>query len=196
MQGLADGYFVIPYTIGGYLASENLEKVTTDHPAFKDSMSYVNDRINKLMSINGKRTVDDFHKKLGQIMWDYCGMARNNDGLDKAKGMIRELRAEFWENAMVPGKTNDVNQSLEKAGRVADFLEFAELMVTDARHRQESCGGHFNEGFQTEENEAMRDDENFCYAAAWESKGLDEEPVLHKEPLEFEHVKLTQRSYK
>jgi succinate dehydrogenase / fumarate reductase flavoprotein subunit len=196
MQGLADGYFVIPYTIGGYLAGESLESITTDHPAFKESLDYVNGRINKLMSINGKRTVDDFHKKLGQIMWDYCGMARNNKGLDKAKGMIQELRTEFWENAMVPGKTNDVNQSLEKAGRVADFLEFAELMVTDARHRQESCGGHFNEGFQTEENEAMRDDENFCYAAAWESKGIDEEPVLNKEPLEFEHVKLTQRSYK
>ncbi|QTA80147.1 Succinate dehydrogenase flavoprotein subunit [Desulfonema limicola] len=196
MQGLADGYFVIPYTIGGYLAGESLEKVTTDHPAFKESLDYVNNRINKLMSINGKRTVDDFHKRLGHIMWDYCGMARNNDGLDKAKVMIQELRAEFWENAMVPGQTNDVNQSLEKAGRVADFLEFAELMVTDARHRQESCGGHFNEGFQTEENEARRDDENFCYAAAWESKGLDAEPELHKEPLEFEHVKLTQRSYK
>jgi len=196
MQGLADGYFVIPYTIGGYLAGESLESITTDHPAFKESLDYVNGRINKLMSINGKRTVDDFHKKLGQIMWDYCGMARNNKGLDKAKGMIQELRTEFWENAMVPGKTNDVNQSLEKAGRVADFLEFAELMVTDARHRQESCGGHFNEGFQTEENEAMRDDENFCYAAAWESKGIDKEPVLNKEPLKFEHVKLTQRSYK
>jgi len=196
MQGLADGYFVIPYTIGGYLASESIDAVTTDHPAFKESLDYVNGRVNKLMAINGKRTVDDFHKKLGQIMWDYCGMARNNDGLEKAKGMIQELRAEFWENAMVPGQTNDVNQSLEKAGRVADFLEFAELMVTDARHRQESCGGHFNEGFQTGENEAMRDDENFCYSAAWESKGIDEEPVLNKEPLEFEHVKLTQRSYK
>ena len=196
MQGLADGYFVIPYTIGGYLASESIDAVTTDHPAFKESMNYVTGRIDKLMSINGKRTVDDFHKKLGQIMWDYCGMARNNEGLEKAKGMIQELRAEFWENAMVPGITNDVNQSLEKAGRVADFLEFAELMVTDARHRQESCGGHFNEGFQTEENEARRDDDNYCYSAAWESKGIDEEPVLNKEPLEFEHVKLTQRSYK
>ncbi|MEE4358931.1 MAG: fumarate reductase/succinate dehydrogenase flavoprotein subunit [Desulfococcaceae bacterium] len=196
MQGLADGYFVIPYTIGGYLASESIENVTTDHPAFKDSLSYVNDRISKLLAVNGKRTVDDFHRQLGQIMWDYCGMARNNDGLDKAKGMIQELRAEFWENVIVPGETNDVNQSLEKAGRVADFMEFAELMVTDARHRQESCGGHFNEGFQTEESEALRDDENFCYAAAWESKGLDAEPELHKEPLTFEYVKLTQRSYK
>ncbi|MGE0086553.1 MAG: fumarate reductase/succinate dehydrogenase flavoprotein subunit [Desulfococcaceae bacterium] len=196
MQGLADGYFVIPYTIGGYLAGEKLETVNTDHPAFKDSVGYVTDRVNKLMAVKGKRTVDDFHRQLGQILWDYCGMARNNAGLEKARTMIQELRAEFWENVMVPGKTNDVNQSLEKAGRVADFLEFAELMVIDARHRQESCGGHFNEGFQTEENEARRDDENFCYAAAWESKGLDAEPELHKEPLTFEHVHLTQRSYK
>ncbi len=196
MQGLADGYFVIPYTIGGYLAGEKLESVNTDHPAFKDSVGYVTDRVNRLMAVKGKRTVDDFHRQLGQIMWDYCGMARNNAGLEKARTMIQALRAEFWENVMVPGKTNDVNQSLEKAGRVADFLEFAELMVIDARHRQESCGGHFNEGFQTEENEARRDDENFCYAAAWESKGPDAEPELHKEPLTFEHVHLTQRSYK
>ncbi len=196
MQGLADGYFIIPYTIGGYLAGNSLESVTTDHPAFAESVDDVSRRIEKLMSINGKRTVDDFHKTLGQILWEYCGMARNNAGLEKAKSMIQELRAEFWENAIVPGQTRDVNQSLEKAGRVADYLEFAELLVTDARHRQESCGGHFNEAFQTGENEAMRDDENFCYAAAWESKGLDKEPVLHKEELTFEHVSLTQRSYK
>jgi succinate dehydrogenase / fumarate reductase flavoprotein subunit len=148
------------------------------------------------MSINGKRTVDDIHKALGHIMWEYCGMARNNDGLEKARGMIQELRAEFWENALVPGETGNVNQSLEKAGRVADFLEFAELMVIDARNRQESCGGHFNEAYQTEEGEALRDDENYCYVAAWEDRGPGEDPVLHKEPLEFEHVKLTQRSYK
>ncbi len=196
MQGLADGYFVIPYTIGGYLAGESREPVTTEHPAFKESMSLVDGRIGKLMSINGKRTVDDFHKKLGHIMWEYCGMSRNNAGLDKARGMIQELRAEFWENAMVPGDTGNVNQSLERAGRVADFLEFAELMVVDARHRQESCGGHFNEAYQTEEGEALRDDENFCYVAAWEDRGPGEDPILHKEPLEFEHVKLTQRSYK
>jgi len=196
MQGLADGYFVIPYTVGGYLAGESHEAVATDHPAFNDAVGQVSDRINKLMSINGKRTVDDFHKKLGHILWEYCGMARNNDGLDKARNMIQELRAEFWENARVPGETDNVNQSLEKAGRVADFLEFAELMVIDARHRQESCGGHFNEAFQTDEGEALRDDDNFCYAAAWEDRGPGEDPVLHKEPLEFEHVKLTQRSYK
>jgi succinate dehydrogenase / fumarate reductase flavoprotein subunit len=196
MQGLADGYFVIPYTIGGYLAGESMTPVTTDHPAFQDSMGQVKERVGKLMSINGKRTVDDFHKALGHIMWEYCGMARNNDGLEKARGMIQELRAEFWENALVPGETENVNQSLEKAGRVADFLEFAEMMVIDARHRQESCGGHFNEAFQTEEGEALRDDENYCYVAAWEDRGPGEDPVLHKEPLEFEHVKLTQRSYK
>jgi succinate dehydrogenase / fumarate reductase flavoprotein subunit len=196
MQGLADGYFVIPYTIGGYLAGESMTPVTEDHPAFQDSMGQVKERVGKLMSINGKRTVDDFHKALGHIMWEYCGMARNNDGLEKARGMIQELRAEFWENALVPGETENVNQSLEKAGRVADFLEFAEMMVIDARHRQESCGGHFNEAFQTEEGEALRDDENYCYVAAWEDRGPGEDPVLHKEPLEFEHVKLTQRSYK
>jgi len=150
----------------------------------------------KMLAINGKRTVDDFHKQLGQIMWDYCGMARNNEGLAKAKGLIRDLRAEFWENVKVPGTNGDFNQSLERAGRTADFLEFGELMVTDALARQESCGGHFNEDFQTEENEALRDDDNFCHVAAWEYKGGDEEPELHKEPLEFENVKLTQRSYK
>ncbi len=196
MQGLADGYFIIPYTIGGYLAGTPIKEVTTDHPAFKDTMNEASSRIEKLMSINGKRTVDDFHKHLGKIMWDYCGMARNNDGLKKALSMIGELREEFWENVIVPGETDNVNQSLERAGRVADFLEFAELMVTDALDRQESCGGHFNEAYQTDENEALRDDENFCHVSAWESKGVDEKPVLHKEPLEFEYVKLTQRSYK
>ncbi len=196
MQGLADGYFIIPHTIGGYLAGQSLGSVTTDHPAFAESVDLVSRRMEKLMSIKGKRTVDDFHKSLGKILWEYCGMARNNAGLDKARSMIRELQGEFWENVIVPGNTHDVNQSLEKAGRVADYLEFAQLLVTDARHRQESCGGHFNEAFQTEENEAMRDDENFCYAAAWESKGVDREPSLHREELVFEHVPLTQRSYK
>ncbi|PID55657.1 succinate dehydrogenase flavoprotein subunit [candidate division KSB3 bacterium] len=196
MQGLADGYFIIPHTIGGYLAGQSLGSVTTDHPAFAESVDLVSRRMEKLMSIKGKRTVDDFHKSLGKILWEYCGMARNNAGLDKARSMIRELQGEFWENVIVPGNTHDVNQSLEKAGRVADYLEFAQLLVTDARHRQESCGGHFNEAFQTEENEAMRDDENFCYAAAWESKGVDREPSLHREELVFEHVPLSQRSYK
>jgi len=196
MQGLADGYFIIPYTIGGYLAATSFEKIDTGHPAFEDSEIRVGQQIDKLLAINGKRTVDDFHRDLGHIMWDYCGMSRNDDGLKKAQGMIQELRAEFWENVLVPGKNEDFNQSLEKAGRVADFLEFAELMIIDALQRRESCGCHFNEAFQTEENEAKRDDENYRHVAAWEFSGLDKAPVFHKEPLEFENVELTQRSYK
>ena len=196
MQGLADGYFVIPYTIGGYIARTSFSSVTPDTAAFKDTAREASDRIEKLLHINGKRTVDDFHRQLGQIMWDYCGMARNNQGLEKARGMIQELRAEFWQNATVPGDDKDFNQSLERAGRVADFMEFAELMVIDALARQESCGGHFNEAYQTEENEARRDDENFCHVAAWSHSGLDKEPEFHKEPLIFENVELTQRSYK
>jgi succinate dehydrogenase / fumarate reductase, flavoprotein subunit len=196
MQGLADGYFIIPNTIGGYLAGKSFEKVNTSHPAFDDSERRVREQINTLLSINGKRTVDDFHRDLGHIMWDYCGMSRNDDGLKKAQGMIQELQAEFWENVLVPGKNEDLNQSLEKAGRVVDFLEFAELMIIDALERRESCGCHFNEAFQTEENEAKRDDENYRHVAAWEFTGLDKSPVFHKEPLEFENVELTQRSYK
>jgi len=196
MQGLADGYFVIPYTIGGYIARTSFSDVTPDTAAFKDTAREASDRIEKLLGINGKRTVDDFHRQLGQIMWDYCGMARNNQGLEKARGMIQELRAEFWQNAVVPGDVKDFNQSLERAGRVADFMEFAELMVIDALARQESCGGHFNEAYQTEENEARRDDENFCHVAAWSHTGPDKEPEFHKEPLIFENVELTQRSYK
>jgi succinate dehydrogenase flavoprotein subunit len=196
MQGLADGYFVLPYTIGGYLAGTELPQVSPEHDAFKASVATSNGRIDKLLSIKGKRTVDDFHRELGKIMWDYCGMSRNNEGLQKAQQMIQELRAEFWENVVVPGESKNFNQSVERAGRVADFLEFAELMVMDALERQESCGGHFNEGFQTEENEALRDDDNFCHAAAWESTEDTSKPILHKEQLEFEHVPLTQRSYK
>lgn len=193
MQGLADGYFVIPYTIGGYLAGTFLKDVTTYHPAFKEASQEVNVRVAKLLSINGNRTVDDFHRELGHILWEYCGMARNDEGLTKAKKLIQALREEFWENVIVPGSEKEFNQSLEKAGRVADFLEFGELMVIDALARKESCGGHFNEAYQTEENEAKRDDENFCHVSAWEYTGG--EPVLHKEPLTFENVKLTQRSY-
>lgn len=196
MQGLADGYFVIPYTIGGYLAGTTLQEVTTDHPAFKEATEAVEGRIKKLISINGKRTVDDFHRELGLILWDYCGMARNNEGLEKAKKLIQALRGEFWENVTVPGTEKEFNQSLERAGRVADFLEFGELMITDALGRQESCGGHFNEVYQTEENEAKRDDENFSHVAAWEYTGDEKEPEFHKEQLTFENVELTQRSYK
>ena len=196
MQGLADGYFVLPYTIGGYLAGTPKMDVTTSHKAFSDSEKQVTERVTRLLGINGKRTVDDFHKTLGRIMWDYCGMARNNEGLAMAQTMIQELRDEFWKNVKVPGDKADFNQSLERAGRVADFLEFAELMIIDALDRQESCGGHFNEQFQTEENEALRDDENYCHVAAWEYTGDEKPPAFHKEPLVFENVKLTQRSYK
>jgi succinate dehydrogenase / fumarate reductase flavoprotein subunit len=196
MQGLADGYFVLPYTIGGYLAGTDKGTISENDSTFIEAEKNVQARIDKLLSINGKRTVDDIHRQLGLIMWEHCGMARNNAGLEKARGLIRDLRAEFWENVLVPGGGKEFNQSLEKAGRVADFLEFGELMVIDALARQESCGGHFNEGFQTEENEALRDDENFCHVAAWEYKGEGEDPDFHKEELQFENVKLTQRSYK
>jgi succinate dehydrogenase / fumarate reductase flavoprotein subunit len=196
MQGLADGYFIIPYTIGGYLASTDFADVSADHAAFKDTEKEAQSRIDRLLAINGKRTVDDIHKELGLIMWDYCGMARQNEGLEKARNLIQQLRGEFWENITVPGSAGDLNQSLERAGRVADYLEFAELMVIDALGRQESCGGHFNEAYQTEGHEARRDDDNFCYAAAWEYTGREKEPQVHKEPLVFENVELTQRSYK
>ncbi len=196
MQGLADGYFIIPYTIGGYLAGTGLAPITPDHHEFNSAVRSAEDSIKKFISINGKRTVDDFHRELGLIMWNYCGMARNNAGLEKARTMIRELRTEFWQNVTVPGKDKDFNQSLERAGRVADFLEFGELMIVDALARQESCGGHFNEAFQTEENEARRDDDNYCHVATWEFTGYEKEPVFHKEPLVFENVELSQRSYK
>ena len=196
MQGLADGYFIIPYTIGGYLAGTHLANVDTEHTAFKDATTQIGVQVDKLLTINGRRTVDDFHRTLGQILWEYCGMARTNEGLRKAQAMIKDLRAEFWGNVKVPGPATDFNQSLERAGRVADFLEFGELMIVDALNRQESCGGHFNEAFQTEENEALRDDENFSYVAAWEFTGPAKDPVLHKEALTFENVKLAQRSYK
>jgi len=196
MQGLADGYFVIPYTIGGYLAGSRFEGVSTDHAAFADTERQVREQVQKLLSVRGKRTVDDFHRRLGLIMWDYCGMSRNNAGLKKARTLIQELREEFWKNVLVPGTETDLNQSLEKAGRVADFLEFGELMLIDALARQESCGGHFNEAYQTEENEAQRDDANFCHAAAWEFAGDGQDPNFYKEPLVFENVHLSQRSYK
>ncbi len=196
MQGLADGYFIIPYTIGGYLAGSSRQAVSTDHPAFAEAEKRVGEQVEKLLTINGHRTVDDFHRHLGLIMWDYCGMSRNDEGLQKARGMVRELRAEFWGNVRVPGRGEEFNQSLERAGRVADFLEFAELMIVDALTRRESCGGHFNEAFQTEEHEALRDDEHFAHVAAWEYTGDESEPQRHIEPLVFENVHLAQRSYK
>ena len=196
MQGLADGYFILPYTIGGYLAGTNLQKTTADSPEFKNVASGAESRINRLVSINGKRTIDDFHKELGSILWEYCGMSRNTKGLLKAQNLIKELREEFWKNVIVPGSRNEFNQSIEKAGRVADFLEFGELVVIDAMTRKESCGCHFNEAYQTEENEAKRDDKNFSHVAAWEFAGNEKEPAYHKEPLVFENVEPSQRSYK
>ena len=196
MQGLADGYFVIPYTIGDYLASEPYEKISTDHEAFKQAESEVKARIDKLLSIKGNKTVDEFHKELGNIMWEYCGMARNEAGLKLAKGKIKELREEFWKDVKVLGSNEEMNLSLEKANRVADFLELGELMVTDALNRAESCGGHFREESQTEEGEALRIDDDYSFVSAWEYKGEEQEEELHKEKLVFENVKLTQRSYK
>lgn len=196
MQGLADGYFIIPYTIGDYLATIGPDdKVPTSHPAFDQAQKEVKDRIQKLLSIQGNKTVDEIHRELGKIMWDYCGMSRNAEGLKYAKGKIRELREEFWNNVKVTGTNEEFNQTLEKAYRVADFLELGELMVDDALHRNESCGGHFREEYQVD-GEAKRDDENFAYVAAWEYTGDNQPEVLHKEELIFENVKLTQRSYK
>ena len=196
MQGLADGYFVIPYTIGNYLANAKLEKVDSSHTAVKGTEQDVNGRIQKMLSTKGKRTVDSFHRELGKLMWDYCGMARNAKGLELAEGKIAELNEEFQKNVNVLGEGGEFNQSLEKAGRVADFMELGQLMCRDARERSESCGGHFREEFQTPEGEAMRDDDHFCYAAAWEYKGQGQKHALHKEALSFEYVHLTQRSYK
>jgi len=197
MQGLADGYFVIPYTIGDYLANIGWnDKVGTDHPAFKEATEAVNERVNKLVNIKGKKTVDEFHRQLGLTMWEYCGMSRSEEGLKKAKKIIQDIKAEFWTNVNVLGGTNELNQELEKAGRVADFIELGELMVDDALSRSESCGGHFREESQTPEGEALRKDDEFAFVSAWEFKGENQPEVLHKEELRFENVKLTQRSYK
>ncbi len=196
MQGLSDGYFVLPYTIGHYLAQVGPRPKNTDSPAFAEVEGEVKGRIDKLLSIKGKRTVDSFHRELGLMMWDHCGMARNEAGLKKLLEEIPRVRAEFWENVSVPGTAGELNQVLERAGRVADFLEFAELMALDALERRESCGGHFREEFQTEEGEAQRDDQNFQYVAAWEFKGVGVRPELHVEPLNFRYVKPSQRSYK
>jgi succinate dehydrogenase / fumarate reductase flavoprotein subunit len=196
MQGLADGYFILPYTIGDYLAQGGLEKVDTSHPACKEAEAEVAGITKRLLEVNGKRTVDSFHRELGKIMWDDCGMGRNEAGLRHALERIPALREEFWQNVRVPGNANDLNQELEKAGRVADFFELGELLALDALHRTESCGGHFREESQTPDGEALRDDENFAYVAAWQYSGDSASPILNKEPLAFEYVKLSQRSYK
>ena len=196
MQGLCDGYFVAPYTIGHYLAGRAPESVTTDHSEFHGAMESVAVRTRSLLAAKGTRTVDSFHRELGKIAWDYCGMSRNAAGLEAAIGKIRELRGQYWRDVKVPGAEAEINQSLEKAGRVADFFELAELMCLDALERRESCGGHFREEYQTPDGEALRNDEEFSYAAAWEYAGEDQPARLHKEPLTFEYVHPSQRSYK
>jgi len=196
MQGLADGYFVIPYTIGHYLAGTSHPKVATDHSAFKEASDCVQARINQLLSVKGNRGIREIHRSLGRIMWDDVGMTRTEASLRRALTEIPKLREEFWQSVSVPGTPDNLNQSLEYAGRVADYLEFAELLALDALHRRESCGGHFREESQTPEGEALRDDEHFSYVAAWEFKGVGREPELHREPLEFHEVHPTQRSYK
>ena len=195
MQGLADGYFVIPYTIGNFIAGTTLPKVDTNHEAFKEAKASVQARLDKLIGLKGNKTVDEFHRELGHIMWENVGMSRNAGGLNKALTQIPKLKEEFWNNLKVSGDSNHINAELEKAGRVADFLELGELMAYDALDRKESCGGHFREEYQTADNEAKRDDENYCYVAAWEYKN-GAKPELHKEPLEFEAVHLSTRSYK
>ncbi|MBW6434136.1 fumarate reductase/succinate dehydrogenase flavoprotein subunit [Actinoplanes hulinensis] len=196
MQGLADGYFVLPNTISNYLAAGPFEKVSETDAAVVEARKEVEDRIAKFLSIDGDRTVDSFHRELGQIMWEYCGMERTEEGLTKAIGLIRALKEEFWTRVKVPGKGEELNQNLEKAGRVADFLELGELMCIDALHRRESCGGHFRAESQTSDGEALRHDDEFGYAAAWEYFGADGKPTLHKEDLNFEYVHPSTRSYK
>ncbi len=196
MQGLADGYFVLPNTINDYLAAGPFEKVDDSHPAAQEAVASVKGRIEKFLSINGSRTVDSFHKELGHIMWDYCGMERTEEGLRKAITRIRELKQEFWSDVRVLGTNEELNQALERAGRVADFIELGELMCIDALVRRESCGGHFRAESQTEDGEALRNDDEFAHVSAWEFGGEDAKPILHKEPLVYEYVELKQRSYK
>jgi succinate dehydrogenase / fumarate reductase flavoprotein subunit len=196
MQGLADGYFILPYTIGDYFASSRSAKPSAEHTEFKRVETETADRTNRLLSIKGGRTVTEFHRELGKLMWDKCGMARNEAGLKEALQRIPTLREEFWNDLNVLGEGNELNQSLEYAGRVADFMEFSELLVLDALDRDESCGAHFREEHQTPDGEAKRDDEDFAYVSAWEFQGLENPPILHKEPLVYEEVHLAQRSYK
>jgi succinate dehydrogenase / fumarate reductase flavoprotein subunit len=196
MQGLADGYFVLPHTIRDYLADGPFEKVAEDHPAVLEAQQAVKDRIKHFMTVNGTRSVDSYHRELGNIMWEYCGMERTEDGLRKAIDLIRGLREDFHRNVKVLGSAESLNQSLERAGRLADFLELGELMCIDALNRRESCGGHFRAESQTEDGEALRHDDQYAYVAAWEWTGEGETPVLHKEHLTYEFVEMKQRSYK
>jgi succinate dehydrogenase / fumarate reductase flavoprotein subunit len=196
MQGLADGYFVVPVTIGDYLAGQMNKKVSTDAPEFKQALEETKGRISRLLGAKGTRSVDSFHRELGLVMWEYCGMARTAEGLMKARNLIRDLKAQYWKDVRVLGTNEEPNQALEKAGRVADFFELAELMCVDALHREESCGGHFRVEHQTADGEAKRDDANFTYVGAWEWGGESGDPRLHKEPLVYEEAKLATRSYK
>ena len=196
MQGLADGYFVVPYTLPNYLGNSTFAAVTADHDSFREAEVSVQERIDTLLAVKGSKTPRQLHRELGQLLWDEVGMARNETGLRKTLARIPQLRSEFWQNVSVPGPKNNLNKNLEYAGRVADYLEFAEVLTHDALHRAESCGGHFREESQTPDGEALRDDANFSYVAAWEFRGVGKEPVLHKEPLVFEYVKPSQRSYK
>ena len=196
MQGLADGYFVVPYTLPNYLGNSTFAAVTADHDSFREAEVSVQERIDTLLAVKGSKTPRQLHRELGQLLWDEVGMARNETGLRKTLARIPQLRSEFWQNVSVPGPKNNLNKNLEYAGRVADYLEFAEVLTLDALHRAESCGGHFREESQTPDGEALRDDANFSYVAAWEFRGVGKEPVLHKEPLVFEYVKPSQRSYK
>ncbi|HXR07523.1 MAG TPA: fumarate reductase/succinate dehydrogenase flavoprotein subunit [Candidatus Acidoferrum sp.] len=196
MQGLADGYFILPYTVGDYLATSKQPKPAVSQPEFQQAMSGVADLTRRLLAVNGQRTVNSFHKQLGAILWEKCGMARDEKGLQAALREIPALRDEFWKNVKVTGQNQELNQALEHAGRVADFLEFAELLCLDALHRRESCGGHFRVEFQTPDGEALRDDQNFAYVAAWEYAGPGQPPVLHKEPLAYDQVHMSTRSYK
>ena len=197
MQGLADGYFVLPITIGEFLSKEiRTPAIPTTHEAFEKAEKEVEERITRLMKIQGTQPVDHFHKQLGKVMWEYCGMARNAEGLQKAKKMVQEIRNNFWSDVRIPGDANAMNPELEKALRVADFIELGELMIDDAYSRNESCGGHVREEYQTEDGEALRDDTNYAYVSAWEYKGDNQPSELHKESLVFDNVKLVQRSYK
>ncbi len=196
MQGLADGYFVIPTTLAHYLSSASFPAVTTEHDAFNEAAAAVQARLDQLLAVKGNRTPRQLHRDLGALLWDEVGMARNDAGLRRALARIPQLREEFWQNVSVPGPANNLNKNLEYAGRVADYLEFAEVLTLDALQRTESCGGHFREESQTPDGEALRDDENFSYVAAWEFQGVGKAPTLHKEALTFEYVKPTQRSYK
>jgi succinate dehydrogenase / fumarate reductase flavoprotein subunit len=196
MQGLADGYFVIPTTLANYLGGTSLPPVTTEHDAFNEAAAAVQARLDRLLSVKGKRTPRQLHRDLGALLWDQVGMARNDAGLKRALQRIPELREEFWQNVSVPGPANNLNKNLEYAGRVADYLEFAEVLTLDALQRTESCGGHFREESQTPDGEALRDDDHFSHVSAWEFQGIGKPPTMHKEPLTFEYVKPTQRSYK